>query len=243
MTRFNKRIDFRQSDNASNGKTNRKKKKAPSLPPKDRAEANRILDALYDRNPLLGLCCEMSAMTGLRYSDASWLRYDDFYDENGCFVESLTVCQQKVFNMRIGRKEKPLPENLAFRKSNVTVYTNSEIQRIVEDTRAFSNGSEYLFANKRSRVTLPTGEIIDRPMSVESAAEHHNAVKKQLNITWALGTHSWRKYFASLLVKNGATVEKIRDLLGQTSLVSTNAYLVSFSNDLKNHVNQLSLGE
>lgn len=218
-----------------------KKSKSASMPPKTPELANLILDRLYERNPILSLTCQMAALTGLRYSDASWLKYDDFYNAKGEFLESFEICQQKTFSMRVGRKDQPMSQDEAFRKSLVTVYTNAEIEDIVKETRLFSKGSEFLFANPRSRIVQDDGTVIDRPMSVESADWHHDRVSKELNLDWTLGTHSWRKYFAKRLVKMGATVEEIRDLLGQSSLASTNAYLISIEEDLKAHVKKLTL--
>ena len=241
MSRINQRIDASlYKPNSTTGKM--KKRKAPSMPPKDKKEANRILDRLYERSPTLALCCQMSALTGLRYSDASWLTYDDFYDEHDNFKPFFTLCQQKTFRMRVGRKDNPMSDSEAYRKSSVTIYTNKEIQNIVEESRIFSTGGGFLFSNPRSRKKLEDGTYIERPMSVVSADWHHQKVKNDMRLSYTLGTHSWRKFFALLLVQNGATVEKIRDLLGQSSLISTNAYLHSFTGDLQQHINELSLG-
>lgn len=237
--RINQRIEI--SVNTDGLLETRKKRKQKSMPPRTKKEANQILDALHERNPILALTSEMSALTGLRYSDCSWLKYSDFYDEFDNFLPQLQICQQKVFRMRIGRKN-PMSEAQAFRKSLVQVYTSSEIERIVEETRHYSCSSEFLFANPKSRKILDDGTVIERPMSVESADWHHAKVKQSLQLNFTLGTHSWRKLFASLLIQDGATIEKIRDLLGQASLTSTNAYLESFSTDLKVHATKLTLG-
>ncbi|NGZ66652.1 tyrosine-type recombinase/integrase [Vibrio aestuarianus subsp. cardii] len=238
--RLNRRVDAKITRPITkHGK--QKKSKVATVPPKTPEMANLILDRLYERNPILSLTCQMSALTGLRYSDCSWLKYDDFYTPTGDFRESIHVCQQKTYGMRVGRKNKPMSQDEAFRKSIVVVYTNSEIEEVVKETRLFSNGSEFLFANPRSRIVLDDKRTIDRPMSVESADWHHDKVSKELNLDWQLGTHSWRKYFAKRLVKMGATVEEIRDLLGQSSLASTNAYLISIEDDLKNHIKNLTL--
>lgn len=239
MSRINLRID---ASIESKGGKSREKKKVPSMPPQTAEEANLILDELWEISPTLSLTCSMSALTGLRYSDASWLRYDDFYDEYGNFKEQFSVCQQKTFRMRMGRKKSDISAQEAFRKSSLNIYTNDEVRKIVEESRYYSCSSEFLFANKRSRRKDTDGNIIDRPMSIESASEHHARVKNKLRLKYHLGTHSWRKYFALMLLKQGASIEKIRDLLGHSSLVSTNAYLHTFSDDLKQVVTKLSLG-
>ncbi len=240
MARINRRVDARISVPTTNlGKP--KKKKEKSLPPHSIELANIIFDRLHEYNPRLALTSQLSSLTGLRYSDCSWLKYDDFYDEYGNFKSSFSVCQQKTFGMRIGRKKNPLNEDEAFRKSLCTVYTSPEIEELVEESRFFSNGSEFLFANPRSKKVLDNGQVIERPMSVESASEIHKKVQDDLKLDFKLGTHSWRKFFALMLIQQGATVVEIRDLLGQDSLASTNAYLEPILDVLKNHISNLSL--
>ncbi|WP_305831168.1 tyrosine-type recombinase/integrase [Photobacterium leiognathi] len=238
MARINNRIDSKFIDLTLSGKE--KKRKEHSLPPRNEREANLILDRLWDRNPILALTCQMSALTGLRYSDASWLKFSDFYDEFGSFKTSFKLCQQKTFNMRIGSKN-PLSPPDAFRKSVVTIYTNSDILEIVEQCKVFNPNSEYLFANKRSALKDSDSNVIDRPMSTESASWHHAIVRKELELPYVLGTHSWRKYFAKLLIQHGATPEKVRDLLGQKSLESTNLYLHTVEEELVPLIKNISL--
>lgn len=163
-------------------------------------------------------------------------------DELGNFKDQFTICQQKTFRMRMGRKKSKISAQDAFRKSSVTIYTSDEVKKIVEESIHYSGGSEFLFANKRSRRKDTDGNIIDRPMSIESASEHHAKVKNKLKLKYHLGTHSWRKYFALMLLQQGTSIEKIRDLLGHSNLVSTNAYLHTFSDDLKQAVTKLRLG-
>ncbi len=245
MSRVNPRIDAKLLGSELGAtETKTKKRKEASMPPQTIAEANRILDVIYDRNPTLSLCCQMSALTGLRYSDAAWLRYDDFYDKYGNFRDSVSICQQKPFNMRMGRadaKQSKEYEREAYRKSLVTVYTTKEIEAIVEETRHFSDGSDFLFANARSRTKGEDNTIITRPMHVVSADRHHTAVRDDLKLKFMLGTHSWRKFFALQLIRNGTTIEKIRDLLGQTSLSSTDKYLHSFTQELRGEVLKVTL--
>lgn len=245
VRRLNPRIDAQHIEDEGTSATSKKKKcKEASMPPPSITDANRILDALYDRNPTLSLCCQMSALTGLRYSDAAWLKYDDFYDEYGNFRSVVKVCQQKPFNMRMGRRDAKHTKEYkrdAKRKSIVSVYTTSEIKALVEETRHFSEGSEFLFANGRSRTVVSDGISISRPMHVVSANRHHAAVRDELKLDYMLGTHSWRKFFALQLIRNGTTIEKIRDLLGQTSLTSTDKYLHSFIHELQREVQNVTL--
>ncbi len=127
--------------------------------------------------------------------------------------------------MRIGSKN-PLSPPDAFRKSVVTLYTNSDIREIVEQCKVFNPNSEYLFANKRSALKDTNGTVVDRPMSTESASWHHAIVRKELELPYVLGTHSWRKYFAKLFDTTcSATPGKVRDLLGQKKALKVPTYI------------------
>ncbi|MFA0393425.1 tyrosine-type recombinase/integrase [Vibrio sp. 10N.222.54.A1] len=223
-----------------------KKRKETSLPPPNKTIANLIFDRIWEINPILSLTSQMASLTGLRYSDASWLRYDDFYDENENFLEQFNVCQQKPYRMRISRMKQPSEsdEAEAFRKSLVVVYTTPEIQEIVEQTRLFTDGGGYLFSNARSRKVV-SGEVVYRPMSVSSADNHHKLVRQKLEregvVVRGLATHSWRKFFALMLDEAGTPLKNIRDLLGHSSIDITDKYLHSFKGELQKNVQSLSL--
>lgn len=238
--RINKRIDA-SLENQDNQNRLRKRKEA-SLPPQTKAEAQLILDRIWDISPVLSLCCSISALTGLRYSDASWLRFDDFYDEYGNFRESFKLCQQKTFRMRTGKKKSPMPKAEAYGKSLVTIYTNEEIESVVQEARLLNPKGEYLFSNKRS-AKVKNGNRIERPMSVVSADRHHAKVRKELQLPYTLATHSWRKMFALLLLRNKVSIEQIRDSLGHSTIMSTDKYLHSFTTELKSNIQKISLQE
>lgn len=235
--RINNRIEFRGEITKSGAK---KKTKIATKPPQNAKEAQLIIAELYERNPLLSLTASISALTGLRYGDASWLTFDDFIDSQGRYRDYANICQQKTYRMRIGRGAE---HSVAFQSSIVRIFVNKGIIAIIDECRFHSCSDTLLFANPRSSIKMPNGEVIARPMAVQSANYHHDLVKKTLSIDYALGTHSWRKYFAKKLVNKRVTVEKIRDLLGQTSLTSTNHYLTTFSEELAPLITNMDLFE
>ena len=240
MLRTNKRIDERLTlQRKSNGEL--KKRKEASLPPSNADEANKIFDELWEINPVLSLSCQMQSLTGLRYSDASWLKYDDFIASSGHYLEHFDVIQQKVFNMLMHDKYKNISEAQAVKSSTVRIYINDAIKDVVAECKAINAESEYLFSNKRSAYLDEENVRRERPMSVHSASEHHLNVQKKLKLDYPLGTHSWRKYFAKLLLDHNATVVDVRDLLGHSSLNSTNTYLQTFEDKLKPLIQKLSL--
>ncbi|NOI32277.1 tyrosine-type recombinase/integrase [Vibrio coralliilyticus] len=240
MTRINQRIDF-DSSITTNHVGKPKRRKEATKPPKNAKEAKAIIDELYDRSPLLALTSSMSALTGLRYSDASWLKFSDFKDEFGNWKSSFDVCQQKTYRMRIARNKDNATS--AYNASLVRIFLNEDIKEIVEECRFLSCSKEFLFANKRSRVVDEQGRTIDRPMDIRSANYHHENVRKKLKLNYSLNTHSWRKYFAKKLIQKGETLEKVRDSLGQTSLNSTNHYLTTFDEELAPIIEKMRLFE
>lgn len=189
---------------------------------------------------MLSLTASMSALTGLRYSDASWLTFDDFVDQNGEYREHIDICQQKPYRMRIGRGIEP---SVAFRASTVRIFVNDGFKEIIEECRIHSCSETLLFANSRSTYRSPDGDGYERPMAVQSANWHHEKVKTKLRIDYPLGTHSWRKYFAKKMLAKGVTLEKIRDFLGQSSLQSTNHYLETFHEELAPIITSMKLYE
>lgn len=236
VKRINQRIDF-----SPNSTGNERRRKQPTKPPKNAEEAQRIIEALYERNPLLSLTSSMSALTGLRYSDASWLKFSDFFDEYGNWKNSVDVCQQKTYRMRIAREN--VDRNDAYTASLVRIYVNDDIKDVVNECQFLSCSDEFLFANKRSSIKTDDGQIIERPMDIRSANYHHSKVHSELGLNYPLNTHSWRKYFAKKLVSKRVTVEKIRDFLGQSSLNSTNHYLSTFDEELAPLIGEMRLFE
>jgi len=234
-----KRIDERV-DLPKNKDGKSKKKKDSSKPPENNRQAERIFDALWDINPVLSLCSQMQAVTGLRYSDASWLKYSDFINDDGSYKDCVDVIQQKVFNMIMYSKKTPVAE--AVRKSTVRVFVNDSVKEIVAECQQINANSEYLFANKKSVYLDGDNVKQDRPMSVQSASEHHATVQKKLRLNYELGTHSWRAFFAMSLLNKGAEVLDVRDMLGHLSITSTNSYLHTFSDRLNKLAQKINLG-
>lgn len=237
---INRRIDAQFSKKV-NKDGNERKTKEHSMPPQNKDAAKRILDAVWQKNPTLCLCFSMQALTGLRYSDCSWLMYSDFFDDKGRFKKSFQICQQKSYRIRMAQKDKEVDAEAAFRKSLVTVYNNEAIKEIVNDCKHLNKNSALLFPNSRSRAIDENGEVVDRPMSVRSADYHLKQIKDELNLDFELGTHSWRKFFALMLLRDNTPIEQIRDLLGHDNIVSTNSYLHTFAEDLLKHTEKLRL--
>ncbi|MDK9790657.1 site-specific integrase [Vibrio sp. D431a] len=216
----------------------KRKKKEPSQPPRSDKQFVDIIHNLRSRNIFLAYTLEMQALTGLRYSDCSCLKFTDFY-RNEEFVDSFVIYQQKIFYNKVTRLtkkgEKTEAEILraAFEASKVLIYTNERIKQIVEECKVFNGHREFLFANSHHRSK-------GRPMDIRNADYHLKKVETDLKLNFNLGTHSFRKIFALKLLANNVTLEKIRDLLGQKSLTSTSKYLSTIDVELQAVVSELS---
>ncbi|WP_105903550.1 site-specific integrase [Vibrio gangliei] len=250
-----KRIDavVNEFDNGS-VISKKKKSKVPSIPPKSVKELNAIFDEVYKQNETLYQIFHMAALTGLRFSDASWLTVEDFYDnEVGKFVDSFSLSQQKTCNMAITRltkkrlKEKGVDqlseaeikaiESRAKKGSMVTIFVNDEMREIVQnvmDKRKITAG--LLFPNKHHFSE-------NLPISTNGANNILKKVKLKLGLNYPLSTHSFRKFFANAVMRGGCTPEKVRDLLGQKSLDATTLYVSSEEEELRSAVGQLSYNQ
>ncbi|KLV03517.1 hypothetical protein ABT56_18970 [Photobacterium aquae] len=199
-----------------------------------------IIDTVYDKNPVLAKLLYMQALTGLRYSDCSWLRYDDFYDEKGKFVAEFDVIQQKVYHKVLThliqkKPETPLHEleAKAKKKARHTIHVMPAMKEIVQEQHEIYPNDEFLFANRHHKSE-------GLPMNIRSANKILNAVKQELNINFALGTHSFRKWFATALAETQPWYV-VKDALGQSSINSTIPYVVSKDADIKNAISDLNM--
>ncbi|MGR5365839.1 tyrosine-type recombinase/integrase [Photobacterium damselae] len=230
-------FDLSGSDTNANGKV--RKRKEPSIPPKNDKELNAIIDDIYERNPILSYCLMMQALTGLRYSDCSQLMFRDFY-RNGRIVDSFSVIQQKTFGSRVtkrvGKFERefgyPISKDdhskivrKAARDSTVTVYMNDSIEDLVVLCKREQPESEYLFANKNPKSN-------GLPMDIRNAEYHLRKTEINLALNYQLRTHSFRKCFSLKLIRDKVSILVIRDLLGHANIATTNAYLSTIDGEM-----------
>lgn len=235
----NRRVEPSELD-LSTGQVVVRKKKEPSQPPRGDEQFNAVIQELKARNVFLGYTCEMQALTGLRYSDCSSLKFSDFY-RNGEFVDSFVIYQQKIYYNKVSRleikggKSESEIKRSALDASKVIIYTNSRIKEIVEACTIFNGHRMYLFSNSHHRSK-------GLPMDIRNAEYHLKKVEADLRLNFQLRTHSFRKLFALKLLANDVTLEKIRDLLGHKSLASTSKYLSTIDVELSNVVSALVYG-
>ncbi|UJF18101.1 hypothetical protein L0B53_13870 [Vibrio sp. SS-MA-C1-2] len=96
------RVDLNIDDT---GVIKKERRKVPSKPPKNSHILDSILLQVEMKNEILSLILKMQAITGLRFSDASWLRFDDVIEDNR-YKDKFIVYQQKLFNSALTRLKK-----------------------------------------------------------------------------------------------------------------------------------------
>jgi integrase len=190
------------------------------MPPQTKEACRKILSEVDKINPVIALMLEFSALTGLRYSDVSRLKFTDLM-VNGVIRDSIVVIQVKAFNKRIAAGIKAA---VAKDRSKVTIFINEQCKAVIEDALRLANDDAKKLAFESSiRAGMPySAQYVNRILKVV-------AVKLKLN--FALSTHSFRKAFALFLINNNARIHQVRDALGQSSLSSTDAYLQTFMSD------------
>ncbi len=243
-----KRIDVVKNES---GEIIAKKRKVPSKPPTSQKQLNAIFDEVYKLNPTLYYLFHMSSLTGLRFSDASWLMIEDFYDaRTKTFVDDFPVVQQKTYNMAVSRMSNKIIrekgqdalteqkladiQSTAASNSTVNVYVNAEMKELVTDIMERRNTTKgFLFPNEHHNSD-------GLPMSTNGANDVLKKVADKLGIKFSLRTHSFRKFASNTLSKKGASSEQVRDFLGQKSLGATTLYLSTEEDEIRSLANQLS---
>lgn len=93
--------------------------------------------------------------------------------------------------------------------------------------------NKYLMMSKLSKyvfIDFATGEIL-KHYTIESIAQR---LKKKLDINQSISPHKWRHTFATRFVKRNGNMEVLRQIMGHTSLKTTQKYL---------HINKETLHE
>ncbi|QUM78771.1 tyrosine-type recombinase/integrase (plasmid) [Moritella sp. 24] len=197
-----------------------------SYPPRTIKELRNILQLVDSSNPVVALMLEMSALTGLRYSDCSTLTIKEV-TINGVLRESISVVQKKGYKKRLSSG---MAEPAARRAATVRVSFSDQAKELIEEAVRLNPGGTLLFESDRKRGFPYSAQYVNRIL--KSAAV-------KLKLTYPLSSHSFRKAFALMLIENGAKSHTVRDLLGHASLASTDHYLSTFMSDNDGHVAKL----
>lgn len=189
-----------------------------TFPPKNVKELRKILDLVEKVNPIIANMLELTSLTGLRYCDCSRLKKSDALI-NGIVRNHIIVTQSKTYNKRVSLG---VSKNAAKKSSEITIPLSEQAKNIIEDCIYLNPKSTLLFESERNKGHPYSAQYVNRLL---------NKIAIELRLEYPLGTHSFRKAFADMLDKNGASVHQIKDRLGHSSLSSTDHYLSTFKND------------
>lgn len=195
--------------------------------PTPETELRTILNAVKQKNIVIGLLLEFMALTGLRYSDASNLKRKDIFINGGVIKKSINVVQQKIYS-----KLKTLGTKDAKKRATVTVVISDRCKGILQEVADITEGCEYLFESDKWVKQV-------KPYSIQYTNMLLKKIATNLQLDFPLSTHSFRKAYALLLIENGAQIHQVRDCLGQASLSSTDHYLSTCTRDKERLVKKL----
>jgi len=196
-----------------------------SYPPESKKELRQILKAVDNINPIVAGMLEVSTLTGLRYSDASQLTVNDMFI-NGQVRDNTTVIQQKPYNKRLSSG---MTEARARELSKVEVFINPQCAEVLADVVHIN----HIDLKKGKTLLFHSSVNKDKPFTAQYVNKILKSVAFDLQLKYPLSTHSFRKMFAMLIVKNNASVHQVRDALGQSTLAATDHYLRTFMSETK----------
>ena len=206
-----------------------------SYPPPTNEELRSVLNAVAKKNATLARLFELMVYTGLRYSDASVLTFDQMMI-NGVPRKKVSVVQSKTHGKRLHflkvacEKEDYADDDIKRlkakikKKSTVNLAISAQAAEVVK--ACFENAKEtrkFLFPSGRSR--------IEKPYSIRTANHVLNQVARELKLDYPLGTHSFRKSTARMITEAGGTIYHVRDQLGQSSVQVTDSYMKTFTSE------------
>lgn len=227
----------------------------------------QILDSMDRVSPLISMMIEFESRTGLRYIDASQLKFSDVM-KNGKPRDSFDIVQSKSYKMRLRRIEKEEASRIKELEILAGSIDEAELNK-KRDTLAAAMKKKRAVAKQKSKVTIGvSGELKELIMQIHDfngnhklmfQSRHHFAkpdkaisrsyinralkrVGAEVGVNFDLSSHSMRKTFATLLMNNRVNSKTISKLLGHSSVAITDAYLHSCKNDEISAATSLQFG-
>ncbi|UTZ44554.1 tyrosine-type recombinase/integrase [Vibrio campbellii] len=229
----------------------------------------QILDFMDRRCTLVSMMIEFESRTGLRYADASQLKFTDVL-VNGKPRDSFEVVQSKSYKMRLDRIAKN--EALALAEIDVLASSGAFTDKEIDKKRSELASK---MKKKRSQAKVDSKVVIGVSDSLKELimqihdyngeyklmfqSRHHHAkpdkpitrryvnqqlklVGQEVGVNFDLSSHSMRKTFATLLMNKKVNTKTISALLGHSSVAVTDNYLHSCRNEQIEVVANLDFG-
>lgn len=200
-----------------------------SSPVRSKEELLEILSRLREKNKLVALLVEFEARTGLRYSDASRLKFNQVMI-NGVARDHFSVVQSKAYNVRVKRGVK---ESVAKEKSKVIIHSNNSLKELIRQIYLTNGHNDLMFQSNHPKAkegSPITSQFVNRMLK---------EVGVEMQLPYQLSTHSMRKSFTMMMIHAGASLNVIRDALGHSNAQITDNYISTFGGELKEVIDKI----
>lgn len=205
-----------------------------AFPTRDLDEWRKVINRIDQISPLISMMLEFETRTGLRNGDVGALKFSDLM-VNGVVKRSFTIVQSKGKNMRINRAKKPMTLAAAKEASKISIVVNDELKELIEQIYEYNGEHSLVFQSRHHHAK------IGRPITRQYINRVLGKVATEMKLPYQLTTHSMRKTFAQLLIKNKAHVKHISEALGHSSVAVTDLYLRTFDDEAGKFVAKVSL--
>lgn len=115
----------------------------------------------------------------------------------------------------------------AKKASTITIGISDKIKDLIEEAARLVGGNN----GDMDRLLFESSVKKGSPYSTQYINRILKVVAYKLKLNYPLSTHSFRKAFASFLVRAQVNLPDVRDALGHSSLLVTNDYLKSFNSN------------
>lgn len=228
ITIINKFIDYSKSRNNSNLTINKRIKNLKRM-------LNRLIELeIIDHNPISNFKPLKTVKKDIQYVD----------DETASKVLNLAYNKASAFpyirnfigllimyetGIRLNELINIHNSNIDFNENSIKlVFTKTSYERIVyisEETSKYLQS--FINKNKLTNSYLMINPKTNEPIDKRDFARYIRNLGKELNISSSISPHKWRHGFATTSLMNGADIFYIKEILGHTSLQTTQIYLHS----------------
>jgi integrase/recombinase XerD len=152
--------------------------------------------------------------TGLRKSEVRSLKYNSIQNHNGGRTLIVKSLKKRKIRGKEGYKEKNLYREIPLNESLV-----NGLERYKDAGQL--KADDYLFH------TIKSGKYVRRPLTRKAIDMICREYLIKANITKRITPHSFRRTFATTILRNGSDLATVRELLGHEHLTSTQVYLLT----------------
>lgn len=167
--------------------------------------------------------------TGLRKGELKSLRYCNIQDFNGAKILLVKSLKKRKIKGKDGFRDKDLHRQIPLNDSLI----------IAVDRYRVAQGlgpDDYLFH------TLPSGPYRGRPLTTRAVDIICRCYLEAAKISKRISPHSFRRSFATNILRNGGDLATVKELLGHQHLSSTQCYLLTSYNQKRTAIEGVDYG-